>query len=311
VKLDNFKGSLLGLAIGDALGAPLEFTKPGTFQPINDFHGGGMFKLNAGEWTDDTSMALCLAESLTRCNGFDAKDQMETYWKWLAEGHLSVRDKAVGVGKTTMRAIFEYKKSGDPYSSVTNPKSAGNGCIMRLAPVPLFYSDDPLKAIEMSGESSRTTHALQVTIDACKYFGGLIWGALNGIDKKELLSGYYSPVDGYWDEHEMVSDLSDVASGSFKKKNPPEIIGAGYVVQSLEAALWAFHNSDSFEDGILKAVNLGDDADTTGAICGQLAGAYYGLDGIPDRFKDKIVMKELILSHAESLCQEKGNKIYV
>ena len=311
MKLDNFKGSLLGLAIGDALGAPLEFTKPGTFQPINDFHGGGMFKLNAGEWTDDTSMALCLAESLARCNGFNAKDQMETYWKWLAEGHLSVKDKAVGVGKTTMRAIFEYKKSGDPYSSVTNPKSAGNGCIMRLAPVPLFYADDPLKAIEMSGESSRTTHALQVTIDACKYFGGLIWGALNGIDKKELLSAYYSPVNGYWDEHEMVSDLSVVSSGSFKKKNPPEIKGTGYVVESLEAALWAFHNSDSFEEGVLKAVNLGDDADTTGAICGQLAGAYYGLGGIPDRFKDKIVMKELILSNAESLCQEKGNKIYV
>ena len=310
MKLENFKGSLLGLAIGDALGAPLEFTKPGTFQPINDFHGGGMFKLNAGEWTDDTSMALCLAESLTRCNGFDAKDQMETYWKWLAEGHLSVRDKAVGVGKTTMRAIFEYKKSGDPYSSVTNPMSAGNGCIMRLAPVPLFYSDDPLKAIEMSGESSRTTHALQVTIDACKYFGGLIWGALNGIDKKELLSAYYSPVNGYWDEHEMVSDLSEVASGSFKVKNPPEIKGGGYVVQSLEAALWAFYNSDSYEVGVLKAVNLGNDADTTGAICGQLAGAYYGLDEIPDRFKDKIVMKELILSYAERLYDKKGEEIY-
>ena len=172
---------------------------------------------------------------------------------------------------------------------------------MRLAPVPLFYSDDPLKAIEMSGESSRTTHALQVTIDACKYFGGLIWGALNGIDKKELLSAYYSPVNGYWDEHEMVSDLSDVASGSFKKKNPPEIKGTGYVVESLEAALWAFYNSDSFEEGVLKAVNLGDDADTTGAVFGQLAGAYYGLDGIPDRFIDKIVMKELILSYAEGL----------
>ena len=109
----------------------------------------------------------------------------------------------------------------------------------------------------------------------------------------------------------MVSDLSDVASGSFKTRNPPNIKGAGYVVQSLEAALWAFYNSDSFEEGVLKAVNLGDDADTTGAICGQLAGAYYGQDGIPDRFKDKIVMKELILSYAKSLCQERATKIYV
>jgi len=301
VNKNKYTGSLLGLAIGDALGAPLEFAKPGSFQAIDDFHGGGMFKLNAGEWTDDTSMALCLAESLTRCNGFDAKDQMETYWKWLAEGHLSVRDKAVGVGKTTMRAIFEYKKSGEPYSSVTNPMSAGNGSIMRLAPVPLFYADDPLQAIERSGESSRTTHALQVNIDSCKYFGGLIWGALNGIDKKELLSAYYSPVKGYWNENDMTEDLKEVADGSFKVKNPPEIIGAGYVVQSLEAALWAFYNSDSFEEGVLKAVNLGDDADTTGAICGQLAGAFYGLDGIPDRFKDKIAMKNLIIKQANIL----------
>jgi len=239
VVFDRIHSSLLGLAIGDALGAPLEFSKPGSFKPINDFHGGGMFKLNAGEFTDDTSMALCLAESLNRCNGFDAKDQMETYWKWLAEGHLSVRDKAIGVGKTTMRAIFQYKKSGDPYSSVTNSMSAGNGCIMRLAPVPLFYANDPLKAIEMSGESSKTTHALQVTIDACKYFGGLIWGALNEVSKEELLSAKYSPVNGYWDEHQMESDLSLVVLGSFKKKNPPEIIGSGYVVESLEAALWA------------------------------------------------------------------------
>ena len=121
------------------------------------------------------------------------------------------------------------------------------------------------------------------------------------VHKKELLSAYYSPVKGYWNENEMMEDLKEVADGSFKVKNPPEIIGAGYVVQSLEAALWAFYNSDSFEEGVLKAVNLGDDADTTGAIYGQLAGAFYGLDGIPDRFKDKIAMKELIMSYVEAM----------
>ena len=299
--MNKYTGSLLGLAIGDALGAPIEFSKPDKFEPINDFVGGGHFKLKPGEFTDDTSLALCLAESLSRCKGFDAKDQMETYWKWFVDGHLSVGEKAVGVGQTTMRAILTFKKTGEPFSTVTNPRSAGNGSIMRLAPVPLFYLDDPLKAIEMSGESSRTTHPSQITIDACKYFGGLIWGALNGIDKKELLSPYYSPVNGYFDDNEMSEELRPVAEGSFKIKNPPEIIGAGYVVQSLEAALWAFYNSDSYEEGVLKAVNLGNDADTTGAICGQLAGAYYGQDGIPDRFKDKIVMKELILSYAAGL----------
>ena len=301
MNVDIFKGSMLGLAIGDALGAPVEFKKAGKFEPIDDFQGGGMFKLNPGEFTDDTSMALCLAESLMRCEGFDAEDQMETYWKWLSEGYLSVRDKAIGVGKTTMRALFTYNKSGNPYSSIANPMSAGNGSIMRLAPVPLFYSDDALKAIQMSGESSKTTHALQVTTDACKYFGGLIWGAINGISKEELLSDNFSPVKGYWDNHEMASELSEVASGSFKIKSPPGIVGSGYVVQSLEAALWAFYKTDSFDEGLILAVNLGDDADTTGAVYGQLAGAYYGLDDIPGRFKDKIAKKELILSYAQAL----------
>ena len=119
---NRYIGSLIGLAVGDALGAPIEFFKPGTFQPITHFGAGGMFKLNPGEFTDDTSMALCLAESLVRCKGFDAKDQMDTYWKWLSEGYLSVRDKAVGVGKTTMRALFTYKKSGNPYSNITSIK---------------------------------------------------------------------------------------------------------------------------------------------------------------------------------------------
>ena len=307
---NKFEGTLLGLAIGDALGAPVEFNKPDNFIPVSKFRGGGQFNLKPGEFTDDTSLALCLAESLSRCKGFDAKDQMETYWKWFVDGHLSVGEKAVGVGQTTMRAILTFKRTGEPFSTVTNPRSAGNGSIMRLAPVPLFYLDDPLKAIEMSGESSRTTHPLQITIDACKYFGGLIWGALNGVDKKELLSAYYSPVNGYFDDNEMSEELRPVAEGSFKIKNPPEIIGAGYVVQSLEAALWAFYNSDSYEEGVLKAVNLGNDADTTGAICGQLAGAYYGLSGIPDRFTNKIVMKELIISYTERLYDKKGEEIY-
>ena len=189
----------------------------------------------------------------------------------------------------------------EPYSSITNTMSAGNGSIMRLAPIPLFYSNDALNAVEKSGESSKTTHALQITTDACRYFGGLIWGAINGIDKKVLLSANYSPINGYWDNNEMVSEIREVTSGSFKTKNPPDIRGGGYVVQSLEAALWAFYNSDCYEEGVLKAVNLGDDADTTGAVFGQLAGAYYGYNNIPKRFIDKIVMKDIILSLSKEL----------
>ncbi len=264
-------------------------------------HSGGYFNLKAGEFTDDTSLALCLAESLIKCNGLDLKDNMDMYWKWLSEGYLSVNDKAIGVGKTTMRAIFNYTKTGNPISKIKNKMSAGNGSLMRLAPVPLFYSNNPIKAIEKSGESSKTNHPLQITVDACRYFGGLIYGATNGVNKELLLSKLYAPIDDYWIINDLHPEITEIANGSFKEKKPPEIKGTGYISNSLESALWAFYNSNSYEEGIFLAVNLGNDADTTGAIYGQLAGAYYRFNEIPLKFKNKIAMKDLLNSIAEKL----------
>ena len=142
--------------------------------------------------------------------------------------------------------------------------------------MPLYYAHDPVQAIERSGESSRTTHGAQDAVDACRYFGGLIVSAVDGADKDNLLAPKHSPVPGYWEQHPLDPAVETVAAGSFKKKEPPKIQGTGYVVDALEAALWAFHKSYSFKEGLLLAINLGDDADTTGAIYGQLAGAYYG-----------------------------------
>ena len=152
---------------------------------------------------------------------------------------------------------------------------------MRLAPVPLFYANIPRKAIRMSGESSRTTHGAKAAVDACRYLGALIVGAVNGMSKDILLSDHYTPIDGYWDNNPLVSEIDEIASGSFSRREPPEIKGSGYVVKSIEAALWAFNKGSTFKEGCLLAVNLGDDADTTGAIYGQLAGAFYGEGGIP------------------------------
>jgi ADP-ribosyl-[dinitrogen reductase] hydrolase len=174
---------------------------------------------------------------------------------------------------------------------------------MRLAPVPLFFAGDPEKAIEMSGGSSRTTHGNIFCVDACRYLGAVIVGAINGASKEELLSEMYTPVAGYWDLNPLVREITAIAMGSFKKRNPPSIKGTGYVVQSLEAALWAFHNSSSFEEGCLMAVNLGDDADTTGAVYGQLAGAFYGEAGIPVGWRSLVVLRGLIEEYAERLCE--------
>ncbi|MGD0624981.1 MAG: ADP-ribosylglycohydrolase family protein [Thermodesulfobacteriota bacterium] len=298
---DRYTGCLIGLAVGDALGTTLEFKRPGTFKPIKDMVGGGPFGLKPGEWTDDTSMALCLAESLIECKSFDPKDQMKRYLKWYREGYLSSNGRCFDIGNTVRQALTRFEKTGDPFSGSTDPQSAGNGSIMRLAPVPMFYPGDSLQAIEKSGESSRTTHGAVAAVDACRYLGALIVGALNGTRKEDLLADHYSPVLGYWSQNPLMEEIDEIASGSFKRRDPPEIQGTGYVVKSLEAALWAFYKSKSFEEGCLLAVNLGDDADTTGAVYGQLAGAFYGLEAIPGSWRNKIAYVEKILSLSDQL----------
>jgi ADP-ribosylglycohydrolase len=172
---------------------------------------------------------------------------------------------------------------------------------MRLAPVPLFFANDPEQAIFYAGESSRTTHGTRECVDACRYFAGLLAGALQGRGKDELLAPLFSPVDGLWEREPLAPKIEEIASGSFKRKEPPEIKGGGYVVHSLEAALWAFHKSDDFRTGALLAVNLGDDADTTGAVYGQIAGAYYGEDGIPYEWLESLAMQDVIISLASRI----------
>ena len=300
-RIDRFRGSLLGLAAGDALGTTLEFCSPGTFAKIDDMIGCGPFGLAPGEWTDDTSMALCLAESLIETGRFDLTDQLERYVRWADHGHLSSNGTTFDIGNTVHRALGVFKRTRKPHSGPQDEYSAGNGSLMRLAPVPLYFCQSPAEAIEKSGESSRTTHGALAAIDACRFMGALIVGALNGVTKQELLADLYTPVPEYWAAKPLVAQIAEIAAGSFKHRNPPAIVGSGYVVKSLEAALWAFHNSDNFRDGCLLAINLGDDADTTGAIYGQLAGAYYGEAAIPAGWKEKLAHSELIASFAEKL----------
>lgn len=299
----RYRGSMLGLAVGDALGTSVEFAAPGTFPPVTDLVGGGPFHLLPGQWTDDTSLALCLAESLVHCGAFDPCDQLDRYCRWFREGYLSSTGECFDIGGTTATALRQYEQTGDPWSGPTDPHSAGNGSLMRLAPVPLAYARHPEAAIQLAADSSRTTHGAVEAVDACRYYAGLIIGALGGEDKAVLLSPSYTPVSGLWDRAPLAPAIATVAGGSFLRRQPPEIRGSGYVVAALEAALWAFANSDSFADGVLKAVNLGDDADTTAAIYGQLAGAYYGEAGIPAVWRSRITLRGTIERLADSLAE--------
>ncbi len=294
---DRYRGCLLGLAVGDALGTTLEFKRPGTFMPLTEMVGGGPFDLRPGQWTDDTSMALCLAESLLECDGFDPRDQMQRYVRWWREGYLSSTGTCFDIGNTVAGALRRFMDAGSPYAGSTAPRSAGNGSLMRLAPVPLFFAaEGPEKAIKMSGESSRTTHGAVAAVDGCRYMAALILGALAGVSKEDLLSPFFTPegAENIWQIDPLTAAVATVASGSFSAKGTAQIRGSGYVVDSLEAALWAFNQSTSFEEGALLAVNLGDDADTTGAVYGQLAGAFYGESGIPARWLEKLCQGDFI-----------------
>lgn len=299
----RFRGCLLGLAIGDAVGTSVEFKPPGTFSPVDDMIGGGPFALKPGEWTDDTSMALCLADSLIECRDFDPRDQMNRYLRWWHEGYLSSNGRCFDIGGTVREALTRFEQMGEPFAGSMDRHSAGNGSLMRLAPVPLFFANEPAEAVRMSGESSRITHGATMCVDACRYFGALIVGACNGVGKDELLRQRYEPNDGLWQNDPLCVEIDEIACGSFKHKQPPAIVGSGYVVQSLEAALWAFHNSSNFKEGCLMAVNLGNDADTTAAIFGQLAGAYYGDSELPPSWREQLAHEKLIVDYAVKLAR--------
>lgn len=312
----------MGLAVGDAVGTTVEFQPRGTFAPVTDMVGGGPFYLQPGQWTDDTSMALCLATSLLAMGKFDAADQMNRYCDWHESGYLSSTGDCFDIGNTVRHALNQYRKTGNPFSGPTHPRSAGNGCLMRLAPVPMFYYPDREHAVYFSGESSRTTHGTQACIDASRLFGDMLFRALSGADKAHILID--RELEGMttaakktgqaksWFEtllpHKKGSrlfgnqeSLQAIAAGQYQHKTAADIRGSGYVIHSLEAALWSFWATDTFEYAVLTATNLGDDADTTAAICGQLAGAFYGVQGIPSHWLDRLTLREDISTLADQL----------
>jgi ADP-ribosyl-[dinitrogen reductase] hydrolase len=292
---ERYRGALLGLACGDAVGTTVEFKPRGSFQPLTDMIGGGPFRLKPGQWTDDTSMALCLAESLLNKNGFNAADQMGRYLNWWQWGYLSSTGECFDIGMTVSRALEQYQQTSDPFAGSTDPYSAGNGSLMRLAPVVLFYFPDAQQIQTFAADSSRTTHAAAEAIECCQLLAGLTAKSLEGATKAELRqlpsANFSQP------------KVAAIARGDYLGKTHADIKGSGYSVQSLEAALWCFQQTDSFAAAILLAANLGDDADTTAAITGQLAGAYYGERGIPGHWLDKLHNGAEIAATADRLLE--------
>ena len=286
---DRRRGAFLGLAVGDALGAAVEFKAPGTFPEVTGFRAGGPHRLEPGEWTDDTSMALALGHSIVEA-GWDLNDQARRYLSWWQDGVYSVTGKCFDIGGTTAASLRKFRQTGDAWTCADpSPDASGNGSIMRLAPVPIAFVElfpDRLDLlVQRLVESSRTTHASPQCLSACAYLGVVLCGLMHGLAREEVLDTAWEPARRLRELLPLHTEILDVAQGGFRSKRPPEIKGSGYVVRSLEAALWAFHDAADFREAVLRAVNLGDDADTTGAVCGQLAGAWFGESGIPAEWR--------------------------
>ena len=294
---DRCRGALIGLAVGDALGAAVEFKKPGSFPPVTGYRGGGPHGLAPGEWTDDTSMALALADSLAR--GWSLGDQADRYVAWWQTGKYSVTGECFDIGLTTLDAVSKYVDTGDAITaSDRSEEASGNGSIMRLAPVPIRFAGlYPMQLAELSRlaeESSLPTHGSTQCLAACRYLAVVLAGLIAGEERDLVLSSDWAPL---WELSAIKSLhplIEQISFGSSRRRQPPEIRGSGWVVQSLEAALWAFQRASSFEEAVLLGVNLGEDADTTGAICGQLAGACWGESGIPEPLRRGLARMDLI-----------------
>lgn len=293
---NRYRGAMIGMAVGDAIGTTIEFSQPGT-KSVHDMVGGGVFHLPVGAWTDDTSMALCLAESLILQQEFDAADQMRRYTWWHERGYFSSIGRCFDIGSTTCTALTRFGRDGNPYAGSTNEHTAGNGSLMRLAPIPLMYGYDDALCVQYGRQSSRTTHGAPQAVDACAVYALLMAGALRGVSHARLCDDTYAPLT----QHQWHHTIAEIVQGSYRYRQPPDIRGDGYVVHSLEASLWAFYRQSTFADAILAGINLCEDADTTGAIVGQLAGAYYGESAIPLRWRMRLIKYDEIAWRAEEL----------
>ncbi len=287
---DRAHGALLGLAVGDALGTTLEFTRRDT-QPLHtEMTGGGPFDLAPGEWTDDTAMALALADSLINSQGLHPHDLATRFVSWWQHGAYSCTGSCFDIGITTREALTRFVQTGDPYAGSTDPDTAGNGSLMRLAPVALFALHDARQADQLARDQSRITHAAPQAVEACAFFVQLLRDAIFGqpdVLRPRTWSG--EPA------------IAAIAAGSWRQKTRDQIRSSGYVLHTLEAAIWAVGTTTNFEEALILAVNLADDADTVGAVTGQLAGALYGASVIPDRWLHPVAWRSKIVEAADQM----------
>jgi len=293
---DRAIGALVGLAVGDAIGTALEFKSRDSYPRLTDMVGGGPFRLKAGHWTDDTSMALALADSLLENTEFDPEDLMRRFVAWRDDGKYSCTGTCFDIGMTVNSALRRWKQTGDPIAGSIDPQSAGNGSLMRLAPVAIRHWRDGETMRKVAAIQSQTTHGAPEVVSACVAYAELIAAAIAGQPRHDIMA----PRRG-----EYAGKIERIMRGSWRGAARSDIASSGYVAHSLEAALWSIGRTSDFRSAILTAANLGGDADTTAAITGQLAGALYGARGIPGEWLEKVAWRDNLEEMAVRLLRGK------
>ena len=302
---DKCLGALIGLAVGDAIGTTVEFKSRDTFPKLTSMIGGGPFRLKPGEWTDDTAMALALADSLINQGKLDPSDLMQRFVAWWQHGKYSCTGRCFDIGITTSTALAKFEATGDPLSGSHDPYSAGNGALMRLAPVVLHWfgtgSEDPAELAQLARQQGAVTHGAATSLEACAAFAEILRIAVIARDKETVFSHAASM--------EFGPEVNHILAGSWRGKHRRDIRSSGFVLHSLEAALWCFARTSNFRDAVLLAANLGNDADTTAAITGQLAGAYYGLEQIPSEWRKMLAWSNKIETMGQALLAKQPGKV--
>jgi ADP-ribosylglycohydrolase len=294
---DRFQGALLGLAVGDALAAHTQYRKPGSFAAVGDILGGGPFDLPRGAWSDDTAMALLLAESLVERDGFDAHDQVQRYARWQREGHGSATGQCVGITASVARALATAQYRRQPFAGSHDPGQLDKEPLSRVAPAVMFYFADPAQAVARAAESARITAQAPMVLDCVRLLAAILHQALAGKEKAAVLR----PPRDLWTTPTTRPEVLAIHDGSYSSRALSEIQAGGHVVQALEAALWAFQRSANFREGALACANLGRDSDVVTAVYGAIAGAHFGVSSIPGIWRNSLMRQEVVIDTADRL----------
>ena len=296
--LSRARGALVGLAVGDALGTTNEFQPAGSFEPITGMVGGGVFDLEPGQWTDDTSMALCLADSLLAQGRYDSFDVMERYDRWRKDGYRSSTGTCFDIGNQVMRSLWDFEVNQRVPRTAQRTTSAGNGAIMRLAPVVIagFEHREIREIVATAGLSARETHYSVEAEAATEVFAALLVGALLGWAPEHIINVGWASTGPAFDEVAARVISTDPAERAAWEKDT-----SGYIVNGLRLAVHGLLDFGSFDEAVLAIANMGGDADTNAAIYGQLGGAYFGVEAIPASWRSTLYQGEEIDALARGL----------